>query len=37
MIPVYVAEMATVTGKRGQGVNLMICAASIGVALAYWV
>lgn len=37
MIPIFVAEMATITGKRGQGVNAMIAAASLGTALGYWV
>ncbi|KAJ9349920.1 hypothetical protein DTO280E4_8835 [Paecilomyces variotii] len=37
MIPVYVAEMATETRYRGKGVNAMIAAASLGVALAYWI
>lgn len=37
MIPIYVAEMAVRTNKRGQGVNAMIAAASAGTALAYWV
>ncbi|KAF2087656.1 MFS general substrate transporter [Saccharata proteae CBS 121410] len=37
MILVYVAEMATVTSKRRAGVNMMICAAALGIALAYWV
>ncbi|KFY04527.1 hypothetical protein O988_00717 [Pseudogymnoascus sp. VKM F-3808] len=37
MIPIYVAEMAVAVGKRGQGVNMMIAAASLGTALAYWV
>jgi hypothetical protein len=36
MIPVYVAEMATETRHRGRGVNAMIAAASLGVAIAYW-
>jgi hypothetical protein len=37
MVPIYVAEMAVVTNRRGQGVNMMIAAASLGTALAYWV
>lgn len=37
MIPIYVAEMAVAVNKRGQGVNMMIAAASLGTALAYWV
>lgn len=37
MIPVYVAEVATQKDLRGRGVNAMIAAASLGVALAYWV
>ncbi len=37
MIPVYAAEMAIHTAKRGPGVNAMIAAASAGTALAYWV
>ncbi|KAI9757652.1 MAG: hypothetical protein M4579_003377 [Chaenotheca gracillima] len=37
MIPIYVAEMAVNTNKRGSGVNAMIAAASAGTALAYWV
>ena len=37
MIPVYVAEMATQKGLRGRGVNGLIAASTVGVALAYWV
>jgi hypothetical protein len=32
MIPIYVAEMAVAVNKRGQGVNMMIAAASLGTA-----
>ncbi|KAF2458811.1 sugar transporter-like protein [Lineolata rhizophorae] len=37
MVPVYVAEMAVRKERRGQGVNLMIAMATVGVAIAYWV
>ncbi|KAK8245352.1 general substrate transporter [Phyllosticta capitalensis] len=37
LIPVYVAEMAISVPKRGAAVNLMICSAAGGIALAYWV
>lgn len=37
MVPVFVAKMATITSKHGQGVNAMIACASLGTAFAYWV
>ncbi|OCL10213.1 general substrate transporter [Glonium stellatum] len=37
MVPIFVAEMAIITSKRGQGVNAMIGFASLGTAFAYWV
>lgn len=33
MVPVFVAKMATITSKHGQGANAMIA----GTAFAYWV
>ncbi|KAF2816325.1 sugar transporter-like protein [Mytilinidion resinicola] len=37
MVPIFVAEMAIITSKRGQGVNAILACASLGTAFAYWV
>ena len=37
MCPVYVAEMAVESAKRGRGVNMLIAMATSGASLAYWV